>query len=226
MGFFKKMKMKENYDLLILSTFLRIEKDNKDSSGYVHKKIDGLNIVLCMYENGNTVSINREKVDELLKSIDSSNYRYSLDRLFDTAALSTLSEISDRFIQLHPEAIEIPIDKNKNSNLLLFTEIENPTPAALIYAKPYFINGNVTQIEKFVPNLNCPKISKDFKGKTIFALPKPNLIFFGDSNIRTIKEEMIEHMKKFVYDDLLLSNRFYMYDDNFDIISVGEFRLN
>ena len=199
MGFFKKMKMKENYDLLILSTFLRIEKDNKDSSGYVHKKIDGLNIVLCMYENGNTVSINREKVDELLKSIDSSNYRYSLDRLFDTAALSTLSEISDRFIQLHPEAIEIPIDKNKNSNLLLFTEIENPTPAALIYA---------------------------FKGKTIFALPKPNLIFFGDSNIRTIKEEMIEHMKKFVYDDLLLSNRFYMYDDNFDIISVGEFRLN
>ena len=37
---------------------------------------------------------------------------------------------------------------------------------------------------------------------------------------------MIEHMKKFVYDDLLLSNRFYMYDDNFDIISVGEFRLN
>ena len=60
MGFFKKMKMKENYDLLILSTFLRIEKDNKDSSGYVHKKIDGLNIVLCMYENGNTVSINRD----------------------------------------------------------------------------------------------------------------------------------------------------------------------
>lgn len=226
MGFFKKMKMKENYDLLILSTFLRIEKDNKDSSGYVHKKIDGLNIVLCMYENGNTVSINREKVDELLKSIDSSNYRYSLDRLFDTAALSTLSEISDRFLQLHPEAIEIPIDKNKNSNLLLFTEIENPTPAALIYAKPYFINGNVTPIEKFVPNLNCPKFSKDFKGKTIFALPKPNLIFFGDSDIRTIKEEMIEHMKKFVNDDLLLSNRFYMYDDNFDIISVGEFRLN
>lgn len=39
MGFFKKMKMKENYDLLILSTFLRIEKDNKDSSGYVLKKL-------------------------------------------------------------------------------------------------------------------------------------------------------------------------------------------
>ena len=77
-----------------------------------------------------------------------------------------------------------------------------------------------------MPSLNCPKLSSSFKNKTIFAIPKENLLFYGDSGIKNIKEQITNHIREYVHEDELLSNKFYSYDENYEIIEVGEFKIN
>ena len=78
-------------------------------------------------------------------------------------------------------------------------------------------------MERFLPHLDCPKFSHQFKGKTVFAIPKKDLVFYGDSAIENIKEQIASHIKESVPEKEYFSNEFYSYDNDNNLIEIGEF---
>lgn len=228
MSLIKKHKSKIQYNNFIIESFLRVtnKKKYKYYSQVVYKECGDLLFILCFKDtNGDTVNVNKELFDNMITNINSTEYKYSVDRIFDIAALTTVEMIGNELLKQFPNEKEIKFFSKGDSRLINFLMVENPTPASMIYAKCYFINNRDTDIEKFVPILNCPKFSNDFNDKTIFAVPKENMLFYGDSGIIDIKEQMTDHIRELVKDDDLLSNKFYSYDENYNIIEVGEFKI-
>ena len=228
MNLLRKYKAKKNYNRFINTSFLRVtnKQTYKNYDKVVYKECGDLLFILCFIDFGKTVNVNKQLFDDMITTINSQEYKYSCDRIFDVAALTTVAMLGDELIKQYPDETEITYFSNGDSYLINFLSVQNPTPAAMIYAKSYFINSKDTNIEKFVPNLNCPKLSSSFKNKTIFAIPKENLLFYGDSGIKNIKEQITNHIREYVHEDELLSNKFYSYDENYEIIEVGEFKIN
>ena len=225
MKFIKKIKAKRQYNEFISSCFLRAatKEEVNNYKNAMCKEIGSLLIVLCFNIGDNTVSVKKDMFEDMRNILNSSEYKYSEDRIFDVAAMNTVGMMSIEMQKKYPDSNEWPLKVKGDSRLIDCTEIRNPTPAAIIYAKSYFINGGQTDLERFLPHLDCPKFSHQFKGKTVFAIPKKDLVFYGDSAIENIKEQIASHIKEFVPEKEYFSNKFYSYDDDNNLIEIGEF---
>lgn len=108
MNFIKKIRSKTKYDELINACFLRAaSKDNmKNYEDAVCKVIGNLLIVLCFNNNGNTVSVRKDMFDDMLEAINSNEYRYSADRIFDVASLNTVSLITLELMKINPNDMD------------------------------------------------------------------------------------------------------------------------